>query len=661
MTGNIIRETPRGGESLAASRRPQTQVFALCWLSILTIVALWRMSHRMDHAVIPDALHRYFPYARRFIDEGWGFLLSPDSFHVAPLGYLWPALFNNNLLTIRWVNASLFVICLILLWRICQQLGGTRAAVVATGLMVAHPQLYTLFPVELTEPLFFTGALLWVYGLVGIAEQSGRRWRYISMAAFGLAITLLSRPVLQVTSLFLLLLTAAIGLWPSKVERRESLMPVQQASRAAALSIALAFVPAAAIAIKNGLLFGVWGITTGSGAALLLGVHPLSLGAEPAYVGLGYDVSSLSLMVPGTDGDHLHPAADRKLALVAMDFIRSMTPTEAAAFFARKLWWWMFHHPEHGSTLRAWRVFAWLALFVSAVISVSTWSQQRATTSVMRPLSARNGVLVLLSIVLASLLAQLQLVLYNSRYSTGALEPWLLILTGVGLASIISPWRMFANSNDRFVTVGIRLQAPRRLPRLATVAAALLLIAGPFVAVRWMKDHEVVTLNAHRLGPTEPVFVSNDQVGIISNGMTQISQSRWRMDASPAALIVPAAGPFTAPVFVNGIWLFQLSIHADKPRRCKRVEVAYTHPITDVAVITPTLAVNADGAMHTYAVHANGNMRPARAGALRVAFHCPAGTVIDWGGMELRRSSTDALMARHLALPARSPRSQPMP
>ena len=138
----------------------------------------------MDHAVIPDALHRYFPYARRFIDEGWGFLLSPDSFHVAPLGYLWPALFNNNLLTIRWVNASLFVICLILLWRICQQLGGTRAAVVATGLMVAHPQLYTLFPVELTEPLFFTGALLWVYGLVGIAEQSGRRWRYISMAAF---------------------------------------------------------------------------------------------------------------------------------------------------------------------------------------------------------------------------------------------------------------------------------------------------------------------------------------------------------------------------------------------------------------------------------------------------------------------------------------------
>ena len=660
MTNAPVSEAwANGGEPPPRSQR-RHPLFATVWLMALAAIAVVRMARRMDHTAIPDAVHRYFPYATRLMNEGLGFLLSPESAHVAPLGYLWPALFGNDVLTIRWVNACLFLVCLVLLWHICQRLCDTRAAVIATLLMVAHPPLYTLFPVELTEPLFMTGIFVWVFGLVGIAQQPDRRWRYIAVAAVGLAITLLSRPVLQFTALILMLLALMFGNWPGRLGSVKTITSVRRISHAIALSIAMAFVPAAAIAFKNGYLFGVWGIATGSGAALVLGLHPLSLGAEPSYLGLDYDVTALALMVPGTQGDHLDPAADRMLKLVAMDFLRSMSPGEAVAFFSRKLWWWMFHHPAHGSALRSWRVFQWGVLALFAVASLSKKLQR---DHVVRALDSRpaESIIALLCIVVASLLAQFQIVLYNSRYSTGLLEPWLLILTGVGLSMLTRPWRLCARNTDQVLAFGTQLQLPRGASRVAFMMGALILISGPFLAARWMKKSEFVTLDVRHHGPTELVFASTDQTGVTANGLTQVGPDQWRMNTSPAALIVPSHGPYTAPTYVNGIWLLRFAIQAKHPERCSRAEVAYTNPVTDVALITPTLALDAHGGMQTYAVHANGNMRPAGAGALRIAFHCPTGTLVNWHGMELHRSNTYSIMARHLALQSSTLPRQPTP
>lgn len=644
-----------GSDALDSNGEPlmrswlRTQLFSTSWLIVLGAIAVTRMARQMNHAAAPDAVHRYFPYATRLTDEGLLFLLSPESVHVAPLGYLWPALFSSDLLTIRWVNASLFLVCLILLWRICQQLGGARAAVAATLIMVAHPQFYTLFPIELTEPLFLTGVFVWVFGLVGIVKQPKNRWRFIAIAAAGLAVTLLARPILQFTALLLVLMTSILGLWPGRLGSETAVATVRHTSRAVAASILLAFVPAAVVAIKNGTLFGVWGIATGSGAALVLGLHPLSLGAEPAYLGLDYDVTRLAGLVPGTEGDHLDPAADRMLKLVAMDFLRDMTPGEASAYFTRKLWWWMFHHPAHGSALRGWRVFEWLVLALSTAVGISKWTR-RSHAMQSRHQWGTLGIVALLGVVLASLLAQFQIVLYNSRYSTGALEPWLLILAGMGLSTLAKPWRLFANHDHQALTLGTELRLPRGAPRAAFILGALILMSSPFMAVRWMKTHEFVMLDAHRLGPTESVFVSTEQVGVTANGLTEDEGGGWRMNASPAALIIPAPGPFMGSAYVNGVWLLQFAIQTEDPRRCRRAELAYTHPVTDTVPNIPTLALDVNSGMQTYAVHANRHMQPAGAGALRIAFHCPVGTVVSWHGMELRRSNTQSIMTRHLTL-----------
>ena len=176
-----------------------------------------------------------------------------------------------------------------------------------------------------------------------------------------------------------------------------------------------------------------------------------------------------------------------------------------------------------------------------------------------------------------------------------------------------------------------------------------------------MKKSEFVTLDVRHHGPTELVFASTDQTGVTANGLTQVGPDQWRMNTSPAALIVPSHGPYTAPTYVNGIWLLRFAIQAKHPERCSRAEVAYTNPVTDVALITPTLALDAHGGMQTYAVHANGNMRPAGAGALRIAFHCPTGTLVNRQGMELHRSNTYSIMARHLALQSSTLPRQPTP
>ena len=41
--------------------------------------------------------------------------------------------------------------------------------------------------------------------------------------------------------------------------------------------------------------------------------------------------------------------------------------------------------------------------------------------------------------------------------------------------------------------------------------------------------------------------------------------------------------------------------------------------------------------MHEYVLHATQDLRPAEPGDLRIAYHCPVGTIVTWGGGEMVR------------------------
>lgn len=325
------------------------------WLALILALAVYRLWQIWGVPVPFDATYSYLPAAERLLTDGPAFLLSRESYRVAPLTFLWPALWQLDQDAIRLANGALFLASAAMLWRTADLLGGSRAAVLAALLFVVNPELRHYFVAEWPEPFYVAGlsALMLASARLILGTRHAARW--VGLGAFGLAATLLGRPVLQLMAPAALLLCLAVACWPTA--HHES----RGTARSLAWMLGLGTLPALMVVIKNGLLFGLWGIATGSGAALYLGLHPLSQGTEPVYYGLGYDVNAVASMLPGTDGDHLHLASDRFLRDIAIETLQSYTWPERLAFLGRKLWWWLFHHPigltAAGYELRGLRVF----------------------------------------------------------------------------------------------------------------------------------------------------------------------------------------------------------------------------------------------------------------------------------------------------------------
>ena len=64
------------------------------WLlpAIATLIGWHTFSKRFGYPVHTDAELTYLPAARAFLEQGWAYLLNPESYRVVPLAYLWPAL-----------------------------------------------------------------------------------------------------------------------------------------------------------------------------------------------------------------------------------------------------------------------------------------------------------------------------------------------------------------------------------------------------------------------------------------------------------------------------------------------------------------------------------------------------------------------------------------
>ena len=105
----------------------------LTWLwPLLACAAGWMtVAERFDDAVHFDAKHVYLPAARAFLEQGWSYLLTPDSYRVVPLAYLWPALWGAEPEGIRIANAGLWAGCVFFLWHTARALGGYRAGAAA--------------------------------------------------------------------------------------------------------------------------------------------------------------------------------------------------------------------------------------------------------------------------------------------------------------------------------------------------------------------------------------------------------------------------------------------------------------------------------------------------------------------------------------------------
>lgn len=634
----------------------------LLWLGILWTWSALTLNQLASGPVHFDAEHNYLPAARRLLDEGWQFFLDPESSRTAPLAFIWPALWGAQPQLIRLANSMLFMACILMLWQLGKLAGGARAALLATLLFVAHPELITYFPRELTEPTYVFGLILFLLSCATVmiepAQSSSKRW--IAGGALGLAMCLLARPVLQLIVPMLLAASLMVAYWPAR-----ALSSWRHIARSLSLILALGASPAILVIIKNGLVFDLWALGTGAGTGLYLGVHPLTQGTEPAFLGMDYDTNALAGLDPRTRGDHLNIYADALQRTVALSILRDMSLIDHVEYFGRKLWWWLFHHRmalnEFGTQLRAFRVFEIMCIATMGLLVLASmvtggrggvlrmWQHrdgQRAATATneSHPSRAKRMVVFLAAVLLifVMLLSQLLLVLYNSRYSTGLLEPFLIVLCAASWGVLTRPFSFTRESLGAYRSWNWRVSAGSNLAIAGFLLGLLALVALPRPTASWSAKKEHPAIDPHRTGPMQPLLELDATTLRPADHIQRLDSGRWRLLANPAAIVIP----FTPPQSIanpqhnyNDVWRFRFSVDTPAPSNCRSAEIGVTHPSPGRSRVPPFIALRSDGKMHDYLIHGTHNLRPVGPGDLRIAFRCPPGTEITWERASFLRST----------------------
>ena len=630
----------------------------LTWMLIAAIQRMIRWFPAHDAPLNSDAFWTYIPNSRNFLLDPWHFLTRiEDSFYVAPLSYIWPAVWNSDPVRIQLANCLLFLLSILLMWRLASRLGGPLAGMVSTALLVFYPDIISYVPQVLTESLYLFSILLLFASIAEYALASSHKRLWLALAALGLSLSLLSRPVLQIFTLATLVLVI-VGMWlrrKSQEQKLEGWGLLINGSVAFALVAALAL-PLATV-IKNGVYFQYWGLSTGAGSGLYYGVSPFKMGIEPVYGGYEYDASIVPKVAdPVSKGHPLKPRSDEILSRAAISVIKNTTLADNARFFFFKLKAWLFFGQEElrmRPELRILRTFEWLAIAL-AMLTVFFKGFHRTTGDARLRWQLRADLLpntdglgkrrlalsALLLLLTFAMAAQLSPVLYNLRYNVFFLEPMLMPLSGVALAMLLRRGER-RTSADKVQTSKQRAKATLiwLAPRLVTAA---LLAYVPTALTSHAKRHRAWAMDPLRPGPTQLVLEPRQMQTPEATNANSTAANQWTTTQRPAVLTIGFQLDEWTDIdaFMDGIWRLKLAVrppHED--RNCTNVRMELTTPSAETLWYTPEplIRVQADGNMHMYAIRGNGALRPADSGAIKLTFDCPAGTQIGWGNAQLLR------------------------
>jgi peptidoglycan/LPS O-acetylase OafA/YrhL len=614
----------------------------LAWMLAIATQQLIRFFPSPDAELNGDAFWTYLPNARRFLAAPWSYLTTDAlNFYVAPLSYIWPAIWGANPVITQVANSILYLLCVLLMWRLATRLGGLVAGMVATALLVRFPELASYIPQVLTEPPYMFGLLLFLTGVAEYMLADRRPLAWLAMATTGLAVTLLIRPVFQLyASTAFVMLTGLLVMYRLKPQLRVGWGRI--ANRQTVLALALALSIPVLVVVKNGLYFSYWGISTGAGSGLFYGVSPFKMGMEPVYGGFEYDAGLTSRVAdPTTEGHPLRVRADQIQSRVALSIVQSTSWQDNVAFFWLKFKAWMFYGTEELSfqpKLRQFRLFEWLSIMGAiACVAYRQWRLKKyplASTTVPNEdngATRRLGLCAFILLLTLGMAGQLLPVLYNIRYNIFLLDLLLMPLAGVGI-SILA--RMLC---ARIGHPGLR----HLLLVLAGIAIVSLLMAAAGSLTRSATRHASWSMDPTRPGPTK-IMLSHVNMGrpTMQNARVTAPKS-WELTARPSTLSIPL--DLEQPLnFLDGIWRFKLTVVSPQPsRQCEAVALSLDQPSpeTNWYAPRPVFHLILDGKPHLYAIRGNGVLRPAASGNLNLLFDCPSGTVVRWHGAQLLRST----------------------
>lgn len=608
---------------------------AIPWISNgLLLLLLWTAARGL-YKVFPergalnsDAYWTYLPSARKFLESPWNFLTTdPASYHVAPLGYIWPALWGGDQIYTQLANCGLFLITTVLIWHFMQITGGRLAALISCIILVGHPDLKNHTSNVLTESLYLFGFSLTMFAIAKAIFSRGQT-KWLALMSTGLSITMLTRPVLQYILLLAVVTCIILSLKNNWKAHSKKLVT----------ALLAALVLPAAIIVKNGVYFDVWSIGTGSGSGIFYGLSPHRNGAEPVYSNFSYDADVIPYTVDSaTKGHPLDKKSDFINKTTALEIVKQTRLGDNIEFLYEKFRMWLFTStPELyiNYKLRWIRTSEWLIILSS--ITLVAWRRKHIDPSTLsgdiKNSRTRFWLFSGTLIGLAAMATQLTPILYNTRYASYFIEPWMIILTGWSTGYLIQtkPW------------------PDSRLP--AWLTGCFILVFAIYLAYVWTQHsirREKWEINPNRPGPTEVIIPSRDLKKTSSEGMNLTEKGIWEF-TEPYAVLHIAMNDIEIPnrdQVQDAIWRMQFSLQVPGKKsssHCAKARISATPHQPEVNWYTPPpiIFVRTDGQDHTYMISANGANRPQGDRAkISIIFQCPPGSQLIWHGIEMRQST----------------------
>lgn len=638
------------------------------WLVFVSIIAVLGLRKIYMHSInLPngDAEWVYLPGGRKLLEDPLNFITTDIlSYSVAPLGYVWPAIWGVNEIAIRLANCALFMICVFLIWRIALRLGGVLAGVTATLLWATTHTLLHAVPQVLTEAMYMFGFLLFIYGLVEAIVSDDAKIRWFIATSIGLTVTLLSRPVLQylicgVLALMIMIYCVWRGGIISHVRPH-----VRLVFRRTFYALLLALVLPILVIVKNGVYFGSWSIGTGTGAGLYYGVHPLHMGEEPFYKNFQYDVGhTASTIEPSTLGN-LSIQADLWQKQIAIHLISQTSLKDNIVFFSSKARSWLLYSPVERYFSADWRDKrqAMVILVIAAILMLGLSAARGGRGAVFsafmdvcndgpesrnqtdaKSCQARSGRMFLcyaaLILLTGGMIVQFLPILYNARYNGAFLEPIFVILGSVSLALLAR--HILPPALIKSTAFPNRWSWRKSVGQIMLLAFLMLIYKA---AGEWAVRNERLTLDPYRLGPTA-VVLGNEAFGAAqATGMEYSGPNEWAIKEPVAEIAVPFNIPADMQVgkekIYEAVWRVSFRVHGrTSSSSCRDVAVSYSNPEAQSSSLPPSIFLDLGSEMRPYAFSAGSSLRPQGSGNLVFKFNCPAGTRVMWGGGEFLRST----------------------
>ena len=560
------------------TRKENLSIFAYALLAIAIAINAYSAFERFSYTALDfDASHYYIPYAKQLLSQGFDFFAEEKSLRYPPMAYVYPALLGADQVTVKLFNIFLSCLVVLLFYHVGRRLHSIPAGLCAAFIFAVSPQFRDLIPRVLTEPLFFALSAAWFWCVTEIFVAK-KYWLTLPGGIF-FGLSILTRGSIYYFT-FVVLVVSGIALLRTNLLERRSWQSIFL-MHLIALILPLIFIA------KNWLLFDFPFFATGAGNALYFGSHPLVNGYELPYYGLGYDEGAIS-----GEHDHLSVMGDRLLKGVAITMLGERPLAELLAAYTQKTGAFIF--------------------ISKAVLADSIWNAR--TLRIVELVLSTVGLIAIkhrfLQLLIAGLLAyQIAVhipVLYTHRYSVGAIDMWLVLLSGIGIAALI------------------KLRSRAWYSIIVTIA-----VSGVVAGEAHRKYSSPLTPEIAKV-PHEVIWqrLGTDLSPIGNVGFTPTTPGNFLLAGEPNSLDIPVRGVSQLDQTGNYVLGLKMGFAAENGKSCKYFRVLYKR-LVDPGFSnnqSARLRIQDAGQMHTYNIGATLALALISDGDIRLTVECPAGT-----------------------------------